>query len=191
MLFRSGAAVTATARCILHEKMLQVGIENVIYCDTDSIIFSYDRILGVLTDIGLGKWTNEYPMHDIIQFYGLAPKLYSLMLKNKNDTNIKEVFKAKGVQLTIENQNKIIFNNIKPLLENLVTGKVSQLGIEVDNMNIFTNSTNNFLPFGQVYTRRNTKKIKAIITKRYFELIDSINWETCNEIRTYPFGYEN
>jgi len=186
-----GAAVTATARCILHSKMIQVGVENMVYCDTDSIIFLYDRILGELTDIGLGKWTNEYPMHHIVQFYGLAPKLYSLMLKDKShEKEPYEVFRAKGVQLTLENQTKMVFNNIKPLIEQLITGKVSQYSLEVNNMNIFTNSTNNMMPFGQVYTRYNKKKVRAIITKRCFELVDSINWEVINEIRTYPFGYE-
>lgn len=185
-----GAAVTSTARCILHSKMLQVGPENMIYCDTDSIIFLKNLVLGVLTDVGLGKWTDEYPKHFIMQFYGLAPKLYSLMLQEKNSENEPyETFRAKGVQLTLENQKQMVFNNVKPLIENLMTGKNLDQCVEVSNMNIFTNSTNNFLPFGQVYTRYNKKKVRGIITKRFFELMEEVDWDKIDEIQTYPFGY--
>lgn len=186
-----GAAVTATARCVLHQKMISIGPERIIYCDTDSIVFKYNIIMGILTDVGLGKWTNEYPKYYILQFYGLAPKLYSLKLQEKvNENEPYETFRAKGVQLTLGNQIKLAFENIKPLIEKLVTGKKSNYTLEVDNMNIFTNSTNNALPFGQVYTRYNKKEVRAIITKRYFELVNSIDWEVVSEIQTYPFGYD-
>jgi hypothetical protein len=184
-----GAAVTATARCVLHSKMLQVGVENMIYCDTDSIIFYYDPELGTLTDVGLGKWTNEYPNAVIDQVYALAPKLYSLKLSPKGKETY-ESFRAKGVQLTLVNQEKLKFEHAKQLIENIMTGKNLDYVIEVDNMNIFTNSTNNFRPFGQIYTRYNKKKVRAIITKRVFEKVEAIDWNTICSIQTFPYGYE-
>lgn len=185
-----GAAVTATARCVLHSKMLQVGVENMIYCDTDSIIFYYDPELGILTDVGLGKWTNEYPTSVIDHVYALAPKLYSLKLSPRGKDSY-ESFRAKGVQLTLINQEKLKFDYVKQLIENIMTGQNNDYVIEVDNMNIFTNSTNNQRPYGQLYTRYNKKKVRAIITKRVFERVEKINWETVDSIQTFPYGYEN
>lgn len=184
-----GAAVTATARCVLHSKMLQVGVENMIYCDTDSIIFYYDPILGHLTDVGLGKWTNEYPTSTIDHVYALAPKLYSLKLTPRGK-EAYETFRAKGVQLTLVNQQKLKFDHVKQLIENIMTGRNTDYVIEVDNMNIFTNSTNNQRPYGQMYTRYNKKKVRAIITKRIFNRMEFINWDTIDSIQTYPYGYE-
>lgn len=182
------AKVTETARCVLHKKMLQVGPENIIYCDTDSIIFLYNQLMGILTDVGLGKWTNEYPSHVIEHVYALAPKLYSLKL-SQND-NSKEVFRAKGIQMTIENQQKMIFDAIKPLITNLITGKDSHFTIPVKNFTIFSNSGNSALPYGQVFSRYNEKKVRAIITKRIFQVQEVIDWDICEQIRTYPIGYE-
>lgn len=185
-----GAAVTATARCVLHTKMIQVGVENMIYCDTDSIIFYYDPILGTLTDVGLGKWTNEYPNSTIDHVYALAPKLYSLKLTPKGKETY-ETFRAKGVQLTLLNQEKLKFEHAKILIENIMTGKNNEHVIEVDNMNIFTNSTNNYKPYGQIFTRYNKKKVRAIITKRIFERVQEIDWESTHSIQTFPYGYES
>lgn len=183
------AKVTETARCVLHQKMLQVGPENVIYCDTDSVIFLYSTVMGVLTDVGLGKWTNEYPQHVIEHVYALAPKLYSLRLKLKEDPSY-EVFRAKGVQLTLENQNRMLFESVKPLIENIVKGSSSPFTLPVKNFTIFSNSGNSALPYGQVYSRYNEKKVRAIITKRLYKVNKEFTWEGCSQIRTFPFGFE-
>jgi hypothetical protein len=183
------AKVTETARCVLHRKMLDVGPENIIYCDTDSIIFLYSSIMGILTDVGLGKWTNEYPSHVIEHVYALAPKLYSLKLKLRNEDPY-EVFRAKGVQMTLVNQERMVFESVKPLIENIVKGINHHFTIPVKNFTIFSNSGNSALPYGQVYSRYNEKKVRAIITKRLFCLDPDLSWENCSQIRTYPFGYE-
>lgn len=181
------AKVTETARCVLHRKMLQVGPENIIYCDTDSIIFLYSAAMGVLTDIGLGKWTNEYPAHVIEHVYALAPKLYSLKLRLKEESY--EVFRAKGVQMTLENQQRMMFESVKPLIQNIIQGVNQQFTVPVKNFTIFSNSGNSALPYGQVYSRYNEKKVRAIITKRLFHLDKEFNWENCSQVRTYPFGF--
>lgn len=181
--------VTETARCVLHQKMLQIGPEKIIYCDTDSIIFIYNQTMGLLTDIGLGKWTNEYPAHIIEHVYALAPKLYSLKLKLKESASY-EVIKAKGVQLSLINQEKLLFDCVKPLIENLLTGKNSQFAIPVKNFSIFSNSGNNAIPYGNVYTRYNEKKVRAIITKRIYKMVMEVDWDNCSQIRTYPYGFE-
>jgi hypothetical protein len=35
--------VTAHARCRLHRQIIKIGPERILYCDTDSILFSYSR----------------------------------------------------------------------------------------------------------------------------------------------------
>lgn len=182
------AKVTETARCVLHKQMLCIGPERIIYCDTDSIIFLWDRIQQ-LTGVGLGKWTNEYPNQEIIQVYALAPKLYSLTL-SKNENQRYESFRAKGVQMTLENQEKMTFDRVKPLIESLLKGDAIPLTIAVNNFTIFTNSGNNALPYGQVFTRYNEKKVRAIITKRIYNVLDEINWKEVKQLRTFPVGYE-
>lgn len=182
------AKVTETARCVLHKQMIKVGPERVIYCDTDSIIFQYNPILGDLIGIGLGKWTNEYPTKKILQVYALAPKLYSLMVEAKKE--VTEVFRAKGIQMTLENQKRMEFENVKQLIESILRDKDNIHTIPVKNFNIFTNSGNNALPYGQVYSRYNEKKVRAIITKRIFKVHDSICWDEIKQIRTYPLGFD-
>ena len=183
------AKVTETARCVLHRQMLKVGPERVIYCDTDSIIFLRKKhCTQQLTGVGLGKWTNEYPDHIITQVYALAPKLYSLTLSQKEESY--ETFRAKGVQMTLVNQEKMSFDRIKPLIESLLMNREDPLTVAVSNFTIFTNSGNNALPYGQVFTRYNEKKVRAIITKRVFNVIESIDWETVSQLRTFPVGYE-
>ena len=180
------AKVTETARCVLHKQMLRIGPERVIYCDTDSIIFLHDGINN-LTGIGLGKWTNEYPNDKIIQVYALAPKLYSLLLAKGDE--LKETFRVKGVQMTLINQQKMSFEHIKPLIQSLFRGETSPLSLSVNNFSIFTNSGNNALPYGQVYSRYNEKKVKAIITKRIYQCNDVIDWNSVPQLRTFPIGY--
>ena len=181
------AKVTETARCVLHRQMLKIGPERIIYCDTDSIIFLWDRIKK-LTGVGLGHWTNEYPKHFIEQVYALAPKLYSLTLHSAEQKY--ESFRVKGVQMTLENQERMSFERIKPLIESILRKDACPLTIAVNNFTIFTNSGNNALPYGQVYTRYNEKQVRAIITKRIVEVKENVDWETIANIRTFPLGYE-
>jgi hypothetical protein len=84
----------------------------------------------------------------------------------------------------------MIFDAIKPLITNLITCKDSHFTIPVKNFTIFSNSGNSALPYGQVFSRYNEKKVRAIITKRIFQVQEVIDWDICEQIRTYPIGYE-
>jgi hypothetical protein len=185
------AAVTAWARITLHKQMLRIGPERLVYCDTDSIIFLWPEDGEKLSGVGLGHWTDEYPNHDIKQVYALAPKLYALIVADKNDpNNRKESFRAKGVQMTLVNQMKMSFQNILPLIQKTVLDKSMSHTIEVNNFSIFTNSTNNQLPFGNLFSRYNTKNVRVIMTKRTVEELLECDFETLAEINTYPPGYQ-
>lgn len=184
------AAVTAWARITLHKQMIRIGPERLIYCDTDSIIFLWPEDGENLSGVGLGHWTDEYPGHIIKQVYALAPKLYALIVADKNDpTSLKESFRAKGVQMTLINQMKMSFQNILPLIEKTITDKTMIHTISVDNFSIFTNSTNNELPFGNLFSRYNTKNVRVIMTKRTVEELLECDFETIAEINTFPPGF--
>jgi hypothetical protein len=181
------AKVTETARCQLHRQMLKVGPERILYCDTDSIIFLTGQGDPDYTGIGLGKWTDEYPDDKIVEFYALAPKLYALKLVKKNQ--LVESYRAKGVQLTLENRNQITFEKVLPMIEKSLKGEGEHV-IPVKNFSIFPNSTNNRLPFGNVFTRYNEKKVRTIITKRVLKTDPNANLASMSIIRTYPYGYD-
>lgn len=193
------AAVTAWARITLHRQMLKIGADRLIYCDTDSIIFRWPKNGQNLSGIGLGKWTDEYPKNRIIRVYALAPKLYALTLGPKNVTMDRDLleqgcyesFRAKGIQMTLENQSRLGFAQILPLLKQTMEDKDKgkEHTIEVNNFNIFTNSTNNVLPFGNLFSRYNTKKVRVIITKRTVEEVESCDFDQLAEINTFPPGY--
>lgn len=183
------AAVTAWARITLHKQMIRIGPERLIYCDTDSVIFLWPKNGEKLSGIGLGHWTDEYPKNIILKVYALAPKLYALTLGDSNSSNTYESFRTKGVQMTLENQDKMSFSNILPLIERTLVDKQTSHDIEVANFSIFTNATNNQLPFGQLFSRYNKKKVRVIITKRVIQEIEEVDFEKIAEINTFPSGY--
>lgn len=187
------AAVTAWARITLHKQMIRIGPERIIYCDTDSIIFRWPKNGENLSGIGLGKWTDEYPNNTIVRVYCLAPKLYAITLGPEDmsvaDPTCYESFRAKGVQMSLVNQDRLGFQHILPLIKQSIEQKEVEHTIEVNNFNIFTNSTNNALPFGNLFSRYNTKKVRLIITKRTIEDIESCDFDEIGEISTFPPGY--
>ena len=91
--------------------------------------------------------------------------------------------------MTLENQSRLGFDQILPLLKKTMEDKQTEHTIEVNNFNIFTNSTNNVLPFGNLFSRYNTKKVRVIITKRTIEEVPSCNFDELAEINTFPPGY--
>lgn len=193
------AMVTVHGRNNLHEQILKIGPEDVIYTDTDSIIHYHDPIkCQGLIKRGIGNLCDEYPNDIIKRVYCIAPKFYSILLaKDENDPG-KEKLRAKGVQLTLENMKKINYNSMKPLIGSIVKGinRKKAEKIEVDNFQIFANTTNVNLEFLDVQSRYNKKEVRSIITKRYVEVEENFNWEEFERsqrdcIRTYPFGYEN
>jgi hypothetical protein len=164
------AKVTEWARTILHTEMLRIGPSNVLYCDTDSIMYECGDD-EVLNGHGLGEWVDEYPNDRIVKLYVLAPKFYFLLKENG-----ESLLKSKGVQLTLSNTRRI--NEEKLVLQllevlypaiNEETGEIAEFEafIEVDNMIIGVNSTNSALPYGCMLTRyTEPKKVRPVYSKR-------------------------
>lgn len=77
------AYITALARCKLYRAMLSVGLENVFYCDTDSIFTTKELPTGK----GLGDLKLEAKIKEAVF---IQPKTYSIIDdKGKNEIKIK------------------------------------------------------------------------------------------------------
>lgn len=89
--------ITAKSRILLTDMIYKLGIKNVFYCDTDSVVFESNGDYSNL-NIGskLGCWKDEYPSSRIILYVSIAPKVYSLLLSEGE--KIIEVVKFKGMK---------------------------------------------------------------------------------------------
>jgi DNA polymerase family B len=87
-------AITANARMLLYNYICVAGIDNVLYCDTDSLITNYEgfyNLRGFLDDYELGKLklekeshyltiygNKDYEFGDILRHKGISPKAEQL-----------------------------------------------------------------------------------------------------------------
>jgi len=111
-LIHIASYITAAARTELCNMMMLIGYENIIYFDTDSIVYSSDKIpredekiKQYVDDFELGKWKLEYkkPLSFIIT---LGPKMYCM------ETGGKVITKLKGIPQHVINNDKEIFNSL-------------------------------------------------------------------------------
>jgi hypothetical protein len=81
--------VTAYARSWLYGAMKKVGYDNMIYCDTDSIIYYYPTRKNIIQpDAKLGGMTDELKGDYIKEILALAPKTYTY-LKSSGEVEVK------------------------------------------------------------------------------------------------------
>ena len=79
------------------KKLLEASAE-ILYCDTDNLLFKYKRANGFPIETGnaLGEMEHQYPNHDILEFVASGAKSYALRLKNKATGKEEFVMKSKG-----------------------------------------------------------------------------------------------
>lgn len=115
------AFTTSFARLILYQHMESVG-RNILYVDTDSMIFVTKKRLGSSGEIiyenfpetgsSLGELTNELPENThITEFVCSAPKSYAYRTSDGN-----ECVKFKGISLNEKNKKRINFESVKELV---------------------------------------------------------------------------
>jgi hypothetical protein len=205
------AAVPAWGRIHLHQRMLEINRNmndgnNILYCDTDSVFFRYNKQFESLAGEGLGNWVNEEPNKCITHFYGLAPKAYQYVFSN-GDRKIK----TKGVVMTIPNKNKLTTSAIENLIKTAIWEKYSNIPssiplLTLDHFTIFKNSTNSAFNYGEMFSRYSQKQVKAVFTKRALQIPEILcnDHDLMNEedymnkysltsfkrVITLPFGYE-
>ena len=99
------AFTTAHARIILYKNMQMVNnARNVLYCDTDSIMYIHDKNQSEAVDIpigtGLGEMTSELPVDLLTDtFWSAVPKLYCMLGHRRTNGLEYNVFKVKGITL--------------------------------------------------------------------------------------------
>ncbi|EFO99349.1 hypothetical protein CRE_20577 [Caenorhabditis remanei] len=114
-----GIITTSAARIRLYDAMQRVGASNLIYCDTDSVMFRQKRgqdLLGDLKGDGLGKLTNEVPNgKKIVEVVTVAPKVYGIKFENDDGENSYSI-KAKGITLNKKSAEAVTFDAMKKMV---------------------------------------------------------------------------
>ncbi|EFP04698.1 hypothetical protein CRE_19551 [Caenorhabditis remanei] len=113
-----GIVTTSAARIRLYDAMQRVGVANLIYCDTDSVMFTQTHgqdLLGDLKGEGLGKMTNEVPKGKrIVEVVTVAPKVYGIQYEGE-DCDVSYTIKAKGVTLNKKSAETVTFASMKQM----------------------------------------------------------------------------
>jgi len=116
------STTTGWARVWLYNAFLTVGLDNVLYCDTDSLIYYHPTANNpIKTDSTLGGLTDELEGKGYIdELVALAPKTYAY----KTSDGKLEV-KAKGFRLTTVVSEKINFESMRHLVLQNSTKKIA------------------------------------------------------------------
>jgi len=199
------AMVTAQARCILHRRMLKIGPERVLYCDTDSIVFLYPINAPTLEGRGLGNWVSE-TSEKIMKFMASAPKCYYILTDQGH-----QILKVKGNTLTKKNTDLLKFDKFREIILSTIHYVNSQKTIILENFSIFPNVSNTNIPYATMVSRYNQKVVKGVFTKRKIDWVwinkdgniskrevsydNPLCLEECSvdkiaRIQLFPFGYQ-
>jgi len=109
---------TANARLRLYDKLGDLS-ENMVYCDTDSVIYT-EPVDQKLVEDGelLGEWTDELGQDDhIVKWCSTGPKSYAYRTAKG-----KRVLKVKGWCLHHSNAEKITADAMEQLIDREITG---------------------------------------------------------------------
>ena len=116
------AFITSYARIILLNKMQLVeDWKNVLYCDTDSIIFFRDKeeweLLDILIVSSLSEMNDEFP-NDVLtdKYLRAGPNFYCLWCHNVNSGLEYKVFKMKRLTLKSATENTFNLETFKKLI---------------------------------------------------------------------------
>ncbi|CAO4369489.1 unnamed protein product [Caenorhabditis nigoni] len=161
-----GALTTSAARIKLFSAMKTVGSENIIYCDTDSVVFRQKRgedVLGPLRGDGLGLLTNETPNGWVLdEMVAMAPKVYAMKMVD-GEGGEKYSVKAKGITLNTETVAKVNFHSMKEQVEDELKGTRSCFTVRSIRMK----RGSNFLD--GVETVIQTKRLRTNMDKGNFD----------------------
>jgi hypothetical protein len=165
--------VTAHARLRLYKLLMQIGPDNVLYYDTDSVIY-VKRPGSWVPECGsfLGDLTNEIPQgRYIVQFVCCGPKNYGYMLDDGTC-----YVKVKGFTLNYQNSLKLQFAALKEELFRWHFHSESQ-NIKLTNASQITRDKHKV----QLYNKEQSKAYRVVYTKR----------RVLPDFTTLPYGYCN
>ena len=185
------AAVTAHARVILHQQMMRVGAEQVLYCDTDSVLYLHPRSrpLAEVTQRGLGNWANETEEGtELVEYYALAPKSY-LKVEREGEVHVK----CKGVRMTFSNQQQTTPDIVGRMLEEGVMYPKpddERVKLFLDHLVICPNSNDTRVPYATVFSIYCKKRLKPVLSKRRVVPLprEGLTIQDVSRIFLAPFG---
>jgi len=168
--------ISSWARLRLYEMLDTVGIERVLYCDTDSIIYIQRRDEPDLLPTGnyLGELTREIKKGwEMRIFYGAGPKNYAYQVEELTTGKIEHVYKIRGITLTRRALETITFEHYNNLISEKYESKV-----------IF--SPNNILrkPGYRIVCKGQGKRHCIVNNKRR-----RLNPSSKEDYHTLPYGY--
>jgi len=138
-----GTFVLSHARRRLHEMMVQIGLDRVIYCDTDSIAYTHDtenEENNPETGEELGEWENEAHGFEqgnfIKEFIGMGPKSYCEVFSKPELQGMDFLLKFKGVRTTEKTFSYLNPDSLRTLVQNYCIDPDADWGIGVDSWTI-------------------------------------------------------
>uniref|UniRef100_A0A914NCF1 DNA-directed DNA polymerase n=5 Tax=Meloidogyne TaxID=189290 RepID=A0A914NCF1_MELIC len=165
---------TSAARIKLLKAMQKVAKAegcNILYGDTDSILFSYPRDMECPLKTGpyLGDLAKEYAGSEIKEYVGGACKAYALRMESNKNAKISSVLKVRGITLTADVCKILHFDSFKESVLNYANGggdneednELDKRSIMIENPNFIRRSVKE----GMVYSTKMRKIFRPIIQK--------------------------
>lgn len=164
------AYTTAQARVKLYSYLKSLG-KRVLYCDTDSVVFT--TAMG-LWDLHLGDYlgdlTDEVPDNKITHFVTGGSKNDAYNLAKPSKMGKSSICKVRGITLNLKNSLDINFNTVKSML----IGKGDESVTVVNENKIVRNPSTE-----HILTKRETKDYRVVFDKRVI----------IRDYKTKPSGY--
>ncbi|KAL7075931.1 hypothetical protein ACQ4LE_004628 [Meloidogyne hapla] len=165
---------TSAARIRLLKAMQKVAETpgcNILYGDTDSILFSHPKDMECPLQVGphLGDLAREYADSEIKEYVGGACKAYALRMESNRNAKISSVLKVRGITLTADVCKILHFDSFKEsVLLYANGGSDNEEDDELDRGRIIVENPNFIrrnLKEGIVYSTPMRKMFRPVIQK--------------------------
>nr|CAD2175173.1 unnamed protein product [Meloidogyne enterolobii] len=165
---------TSAARIKLLKAMQKVAESpgcNILYGDTDSILFSHPKNMECPLQTGphLGDLAREYAGSEIKEYVGGACKAYALRMESKKNAKVSSVLKVRGITLTADVCKILHFDSFKESVLHYANGgndnedddDLDRGTIMIENPNFIRRNVKD----GTVYSTKMRKIFRPIIQK--------------------------
>jgi hypothetical protein len=155
---------TAAARIHLLKALDKVveGGGTLLYCDTDSIVFSYpeEKECPLQTGPHIGDLTDEYPDHDILEFLSGGCKNYAMKMRHKITGKEKQILRVRGITLSGDVCKVLHYDSFKKMIESY-TKEIQEPPIMITYPNFIRPS----IQQGGVFSQQMSKIYRPIVLK--------------------------
>ena len=197
------AFITGYARLKLFDEALDPLQRQVLYFDTDSVIYvspNGEHLIPVDTTGVMGLWTSEIEEGDCFtEFVPCGTKTYAL----KSKSGRRDIAKSKGFSLHYGNQQKFNFESLKTqvlykaLSEDLNLAEFEENMLHqnkrprVEKLVLYANETIMRRKKFQVIVEENAGKVINVTYDKRKILNPDVNYEDVKMIDTLPWGHDD